>query len=94
MLNKVKKDLCYIVDFKIFFDTIDRSCLLYKLIKSGIGGKMCNILKAAFKNTKLCVKTRDGVTEYFTSTTGVQKGCILSYLLMFSRRISMKSLRV
>ncbi len=70
MLNKVKKKVyATFVDFRKFFDTIDRSCLLYKLIKSGISGKMYNILKAAYKNTEFCVKTKNGLTEYFTSTT-------------------------
>jgi len=69
------------VDFKKFFDSIDRDCLFYKLITYGITGKLYNVLKTAYTNPKFCVKTDCGLSKYFISYTGVKQGCVLSPLL-------------
>ena len=69
------------IDFRKFFDTIDRECLFYKLLNCGITGQVYKVLKSAYDNPKFCIKTEYGLTEYFASTTGVKQGCILSPLL-------------
>lgn len=69
------------VDFKKYFDGIDRDCLFYKLIKYGITGKIYNMLKTAYTNPQFCVKTDYGLSKYFISQTGVKQGCVLSPLL-------------
>jgi exonuclease III len=80
---KQKKGKIYasFVDLKKYFDSINRNCLMYKLIKCGITGKMYRVIKASYNNPLFCVKTKLGLTDYFTSITGVKQGCILSPLL-------------
>ena len=69
------------VDFRKYFDCINRNCLMYKLIKCGITGKMYKVIKASYNNPQFCIKTLEGLSCYFSSTTGVKQGCILSPLL-------------
>ena len=39
------------IDFKNFFYIIDRSCLLYKLLKYSITGRAYNIIKSMYRNS-------------------------------------------
>ena len=66
------------IDFRKFFDSINREALYYKLIKSGITGRVYEILKSAYENCCFRVKTPMGLTGSFLSTTGVKQGCVLS----------------
>ena len=80
---KQRKRKIYVafVDFRKFFDSINRNCLLYKLIKCGIICQMYNVIKASYNQPLFCIKTKYGLSEYFTSNTGVKQGCILSPVL-------------
>ena len=69
------------VDFKKKFDCINREILFYKLQKYGITGKFYQVIKSMYQNAQFCVKTENGVTKSFLSTTGVKQGCNLSPLL-------------
>ena len=69
------------VDFRKFVDSIDRNCLLYKLLKCGITGNMYDVIKAAYNNPMFCIKAEHGLSEYFSSSTGMKQGCILSPIL-------------
>ena len=63
------------------FLTAYRKCLLYKLINCEITGKNYQVMKNAYETPQFCVKTMYGLSEYFSSTTGVKQGCILSPVL-------------
>ena len=63
------------VDFRKFFDTINRKNLLYKMIKSG---NVYNVIKSAYDNNRYSIKCRSGLTKSFVSTSGVKQGCNLS----------------
>ena len=77
---KIKKQNVFMafVDFRNFFDTIDRKNFLYKMIKSGITGNVYNVIKCAYDNNRYSVKCRSGLTKSFVSTSGVKQGCNLS----------------
>ena len=79
-LNK-KKIYVTFVDFRKFFDSINRDCLFYKMIKSGITGKMYYVIKESYNNPMFCIRTDLGLTKDFISYTGLKQGCILSPLL-------------
>ncbi len=66
------------VDFKKFFDTINRTYLLYKLLKYNVTGKFYSLLKSMYEQCDYCVKTEEGLTQNFQSTKGVKQGCNLS----------------
>jgi hypothetical protein len=66
--HKKKKLYIAFVDFRKFFDCINRNSLLYKLQKCGIMGNTYNLIKSAYNGNKYGIKTKQGITENFTST--------------------------
>jgi potassium voltage-gated channel Eag-related subfamily H protein 8 len=75
--NKQKVYVAF-VDFKKYFDTINRQLLYYKLLKLNVVGKFYQIIKSMYSMTEYCVKTPSGLTEPFESYRGVKQGCNLS----------------
>ena len=66
------------VDFSKFFDKINRSYLLYRLLKYGITGKAYGIIKSMYGNTGYTVRVNDFVSPRFIGNLGVKQGCWLS----------------
>ena len=77
---KEKKQKLYVafVDFRKYFDSINRKFLLYKLLKCGITGNTYSILKSMYTDCYYSIKTNSGITNNFGSATGVKQGCSLS----------------
>ena len=73
--------MSYLLISQKLFDTIPHSLLLYKLIKSGIHGRTLNVLRDMYSKMKACVKTKQGLTEFFNCTIGTRQGCMLSPFL-------------
>ena len=71
--SKCKLYSCFI-DFKKAFDSIDRNSLWYKLCKSGIDGKMLNVLKSMYQNVKMQVKHINSLSQLFESNIGLFQG--------------------
>ena len=78
--NKTYLYTCF-VDLRKAFDTVWREALFYKLLKSGVHGKLYHILKAMYSEVTYSVKLQSGLTDHFLSNIGVKQGCILSPLL-------------
>ena len=69
------------VDFKKAFDSIHRE-LVWKIAKIyGIPEKYINIFKNLYLNSRCCIRTNSGHTDYFNIMTGVRQGWIISPLL-------------
>ena len=66
------------VDLSKAFDTISRAKLWERLADLGIRGRMLDALKAYYDDVRECVKSGDGLTDYFKSSMGVKQGCPLS----------------
>ena len=68
------------IDFSKEFDRVNRESLLYKLLHYPypIDGKMYQIIKALYSNTKSCVKINELRTEWFETLQGVRQGDNLS----------------
>ncbi len=66
------------IDFRKFFDIINRDHLMYKLLGIGITGPVYNLIKSMYDGTRFCIKTESGLTQYFESNSGVLQGCNLS----------------
>uniref|UniRef100_A0A3B1JC70 ribonuclease H n=1 Tax=Astyanax mexicanus TaxID=7994 RepID=A0A3B1JC70_ASTMX len=66
------------VDFKKAFDSIWHKGLYYKLLESGVGGKVYDIIKSMYLENKCGVRIGDKHTEFFTQKRGVRQGCSLS----------------
>jgi len=79
-INRAQRSYLFtcFVDFKSAFDTVWRKALLYKLLKSGIGGNILNFIQDMYSKVDYCVKISNGVTDTFSSSVGVKQGCVLS----------------
>ena len=66
------------VDFRRAFDTVWHKGLFFKLRKIGVSDMFYTILKDIYRQTKLCVKINDHITDFFTSNIGVRQGDTLS----------------
>ena len=69
---------CAFVDYSKAFDTIWRSGLWYKLLKSKINGKIVKVIKEMYNDIKSCVFMNGMKSEYFASNIGVRQGENLS----------------
>ncbi len=59
------------IDFRKFFDIINRDHLMYKLLGTGITGPVYNTIKSMYQGTQFCIKTDEGLTDFFHSNSGV-----------------------
>ena len=66
------------IDYKKAFDSVERNCLLYKLAKIGINGKMYRAIAGLYSNPRSCVVLNSHETEYFECPIGVKQGDCLS----------------
>ena len=66
------------VDFSKFFDKINRTHLLYKLLKCGITGRVYDIVKSMYKDTGYRVHVNNHLSPRFTGSLGIKQGCCLS----------------
>ncbi len=66
------------IDFSKCFDLIDRDMLYFKLIETGIDGKMYFTLKKMYSNTMSCVNINGNLTDWFYTTNGCRQGDVTS----------------
>ena len=66
------------IDFSKAFDGINRKMLLYKILHTGIEGKMYYIAKALYNVTESCVDINGNRTDWFSTELGVRQGDCLS----------------
>ena len=78
--NKKPLFLCFI-DFRKAFDKVDNELLWRKISNYGAGGKFLNIIKSMYEKVKSCVRSKNGLTNFFSYTRGVRQGCLLTPLL-------------
>jgi hypothetical protein len=76
--NSCKKLFACFVDFKSAFDTVNRSAMLYKLLKFEIGGTYLSIIQSMYEEVIYQVKMGGSLTENVYSNVGVKQGCVLS----------------
>jgi hypothetical protein len=73
-----KKLVVCFVDFSKAFDLINRHILFYKLMSSGIHGRVIDTIRDLYKKTCFHVKTKDGLSQLISDTVGVNQGGNLS----------------
>ena len=69
------------IDFSKAFDSIHRPSLWKVLISYWIPQKMVSAIEKIYHNSKCCIPTEDGCSDWFQVMTGIRQGCILSPLL-------------
>ncbi len=55
--------------------------MFYKIIQSGIGGSIYDLIKNTYNQNKCAVKIGQQRTDYFSQHRGVRQGCCLSLTL-------------
>ncbi len=69
------------VDFSRAFDSIPHSILWYRLLNTGIHGRLITVIRSMYSQLKSCVKTFKGLTNFFMCTIGTCQGCMNSQFL-------------
>jgi hypothetical protein len=77
MLRKEDTYCCFI-DIKKAFDSVNRTCLYYKLLNMGVKGNMLHAIKSLYQNPKCAVRINNMYTDYFDIPNGLKQGCLLS----------------
>ena len=80
-IREREKLYCAFVDLKRAFDSVYRDGLWFKLIKSGIDGKLLSIIRLMYSETKSCVKHFGTLSEFFSSDVGLLQGDVISPML-------------
>lgn len=78
VVKKKKKVYYAFIDFRKYFDRINRDHLMYKLLKHNVTGKFYDIIKNMYNVTNYRVKTYSGLSKVFCGNIGVKQGCNLS----------------
>ena len=78
--NKLRTYICYI-DFKKFFDFINRNLLLTKLQRLGIPVQYCKVFCDAWSGMKCFLKDSEKFSCSFTPTIGTSQGCVSAAIL-------------
>jgi len=69
------------VDYRKAFDSVQRNLLWDKLLNLNINGKVLNVLKDMYVKAKSCVKTSNGLSDFFVCNVGLRQGENLSPIL-------------
>ena len=77
-VNEKKKLYSAFIDFKKAFDFVVKDVLWFKLVKSGVRGKILDIIQSMYKNIKSRVKFENDLSDEFSSYIGVRQGEYLS----------------
>lgn len=76
-LRKMDTFSCF-VDMKKAFDTVNRDCMWFKLMKIGVHGNILYAIQSLYKDISCAVSINDTLTEWFPLSQGVKQGCGLS----------------
>lgn len=77
-IEKNKSTFVCFVDFKKAFDCVNRELMEFKLLSSGIGGKLYNGIKSLYSSPVACIQLNNLRTGWFPTPFGVKQGDLLS----------------
>lgn len=72
---------CIFIDFSKAFDCIRHKLLFYVLLKNGVSGKFVNVFQSMYNQLKSCVRSNDGLSDFFDCSIGTKQGCMASPIL-------------
>ena len=81
MIKNKKKLYCAFIDLKRAFDSVYRKGLWFKLINSGINGKLFDLIRSIYHEVKSRVKNMNTLSDFFKSEVGLLQGEVLSPFL-------------
>lgn len=71
---------CFI-DYKKAFDSVDHYKLWRRMIKSGISGKLLQVIQSMYRHIRLAIKHNNAISDFYNCTTGLLQGEALSPFL-------------
>jgi hypothetical protein len=77
MLLKQDTFCCYI-DAKKAFDSVNRTCLYYKMMSMGVKGKIYKAVKSLYEDFRCTVRVNNLYTDFFSIPNGLKQGCVIS----------------
>ena len=80
-LSQKRRVYCAFIDYRKAFDTIDRTCLWYKMISNNIDGKLFRVIQNMYNDAKSCVINGCERSDFFNCNIGVRQGENLSPFL-------------
>ena len=91
-IQSKEKLYCAFIDLKKAFDSVSRLSLWYKLIHSGVDGKMLRIIRSLYQDVKLKVKGLTSLSDMLNCDLGLLQGEIMSPILfsMFLTDVEMQ----
>lgn len=69
------------IDFSKAFDSLHRPSLWLILREYGLPVKFVEAIRNIYEKSKCCVRTEDGMSDWFEVITGVRQRCLLSLVL-------------
>jgi hypothetical protein len=66
------------VDFRKAFDSVNHDKLMHVLYSEGVRGKFFVTVKCMYESLLSCVRSCNGLSEYFECPVGVRQGCVMS----------------
>ena len=79
--RKAGKLFAVFVDFKRAFPSVDHGLLWRKLYEYGLSVKILKILISLYDKAKMCVKSREGISNAIEITEGLMQGDTISPIL-------------
>ena len=91
-IQSKEKLYCAFIDLKKAFDSVSRLGLRYKLIHSGVDGKMVRIIRSLYQDVKVKVKGLTSLSDMLNCDLGLLQGEIMSPILfsMFLTDVEMQ----
>ena len=77
--------ICVFVDFRKAFDSVSRAALALVLRAYHVPQRLVSAVMALYQNTQAAVVTPDGLSDLFSTTSGVLQGYTLAHFLLCSR---------
>ncbi len=71
---------CFIY-YKKAFESVDHYKLWRRMIKSGITGKLLQVIQSMYRNIRLAIKHNNEISDFYNCTTGLLQGEALSPFL-------------
>ena len=62
------------IDLEKAFDWVDRTLLLFSLLRQNVDGNMYLMIKAMYTHTRSCIKLNKLLTDWFDVNSGVKQG--------------------
>ena len=96
-MGKKKDVYMAFMDLEKAYDRVDREALWQVMRIYGVGGRLLKGVQSFYDDSKACVRSENGISEWFSVNVGLRQGCVLSpwlfnvYMDGVVREVSMRT---